>query len=105
MQTVLVKYALPNPVPRAVLLAGFEQAAPLFRNAPGLIRKYFCYDEAKHTGHSVYLWDSKDSAEAFFGGAFMAQMQEKFGATPELFFVDTLLVVDNEQGKVTSNPA
>ncbi len=104
MQTVIVSYALPAPVPRAAMLAAFEQAAPMFQGAPGLVRKYFCYDEASHTGHSVYLWESRAAAEAFFGEAFMARMREKFGAVPELRFVDTLLVVDNEQGRVQRTP-
>ena len=30
-------------------------------------------------------------------------MLEKFDAVPELTFLDTLLVVDNEQRKITAN--
>ena len=103
MYTVLVKYRLPRPVPREALLEGFKQAIPKFENAPGLIRKYFCYDEAAHTGHSVYLMESEEVARAFFNDTFMEAMKGTFQATPELFFVDTLLVI--EQGKVTANPA
>jgi len=99
--TVIVRYVLPRPVPRARLLEQFRQAEATFRAVPQLIRKYFCYDEPTHTGHSVYLFESEAAARAFFDTAFVAHMQQKFGATPELQFVDTLLVVDNEHREST----
>lgn len=94
MHTVIVKYPLPAPVSREKMEAGFRAAEAQFSAVPGLIRKYFCYDEAAHTGHSVYLWESAAQADAFFGAPFMAAMKEKFGAVPELFGVDCLLAVD-----------
>lgn len=63
MHTVLVKYRLPKPVPRATMLEGFKAAEERFRNLPVLIRKYFCYDEANHTGHSVYLLENEAAAK------------------------------------------
>ncbi len=102
MHTVLVKYVLPKPVPRAKLLERFEQSAVRFRTVANLTRKYFCYDEASGTGHSVYLWESEADARAFFSEAFLAGFEEKFGCRPELTFVDTLVVVDNEQGKTVA---
>jgi hypothetical protein len=68
------------------------------------VRKYFCYDEPSHTGHSVYLWEDEARAREFFGPLFMKTMLEKFDAVPQLTFVDTLLVVDNASGEVVANP-
>jgi uncharacterized protein (DUF2267 family) len=99
MHTVLVTYTLPKPVARADLLDRFKASEARFRALPTLIRKYFCYDEGHHTGHSVYLWQSEADARAFFSDAFIVGFQERFGCTPEVFHVDTLMVVDNEQGK------
>ena len=100
MYTVIVKYLLPVPVERDVMLEEFRAAEAKFRAAPGLIRKYFCYDEPSHTGHSVYLWEDEAQARAFYGPLFMKTMLEKFDAVPELTFVDTLLVIDNAAGEV-----
>ena len=102
MHTVLVKYVLPRPVPRAKMMEGFQAAEARFRATPKLIRKYFSYDEANHTGHSVYLWESEADAQAFFDEAFVARFRENFGTEPELFHVDTLMVVDNEAEKTTT---
>ena len=101
--TVLVKYVLPKPAPRAAMMAGFKAAEARFRAAPGLLRKYFAYDEGAHTGHSVYLWESEEAARRFFDDAFLAGFKEKFGAVPELFYVDTLMVIDNEAGRTVFN--
>lgn len=95
MYTVLVKYELPEARPRAAMVEGFKAVEARFRSVPKLIRKYFCYDEAAHTGHSVYLWESREAADAFFNEQFLEDFKQKFGATPELFMVDTLMVVDN----------
>jgi hypothetical protein len=98
MHTVIVKYQLPGAKSREAMLAAFQAAEGQFAGLPGLVRKYFCYDEAAHCGHSVYLWETKEQAEAFFGPQFTTTMQQKFGATPELFGVDTLLVVEGPVG-------
>lgn len=105
MYTVLVKYELPEARPREAMMEGFKAAEPMFRSAPKLIRKYFCYDEAAHTGHSVYLWESKEAAQAFFNDKFIEQFRAKFGATPELLMLDTLMVVDNASECTVINEA
>ncbi len=102
MHTVLVKYVLPGPVPRDKMMEGFREVEGRFRATPKLIRKYFSYDEGSHTGHSVYLWESEADARAFFNDQFLTQFKAKFGADPELFYVDTLMVIDNEAGKTTA---
>ena len=103
MHTVLVKYVLPKPAPRAAMMEGFKAVEARFRAAPGLLRKYFAYDEAAHTGHSVYLWESEEAARRFFNEEFLAGFKAKFGTAPELFYVDTLMVIDNETGKTAFN--
>ena len=42
-------------------------------------------------------WQDEASARGFFGPGFAATMREKFGAEPEVFGVDTLLVVDGPE--------
>ncbi|MGB0383404.1 MAG: hypothetical protein ACPGWR_01150 [Ardenticatenaceae bacterium] len=101
MYTVILKYVLPIPVPRQRLVDIFKASEARFRAMPKLIRKQFCYDEATHTGHSVYLWESEADARAFFKDEFLTRFEAKFGARPELIYIDTLMVIDNEAGKTT----
>jgi len=104
MHTVIVKYALPVPVDRETMFEEFRAAEAQFASLPGLIRKYFCYDEAAHTGHSVYLWETEEQARAFHGPQFIRKMVEIFDAQAECTFVDTLLIVDNAQGEIQAFP-
>jgi hypothetical protein len=104
VHTVIVKYRLPVPVESEVMLEEFRAAEARFAALPGLIRKYFCYDEASHTGHSVYLWETEEQARAFHGHEFARKMIEVFDAPPECIFADTLLIVDNRQGTITAHP-
>ena len=73
------------------------------RATPKPIRKYFSYDESEHTGHSVYFWESEADARAFFNNEFVTGFEAKFGTVPELFYVYTLMVIDNEAGKTTAS--
>ncbi len=98
MHTTIVKYQLPNPVPREEMLAIFRASEENFRKVPGLIRKYYSYDEAAHCGHSVYIWESEEAACAFTGPEFAERMKEAFGTAPEAFTVETLFVVDGPAG-------
>lgn len=99
--TVIVKYPLPVPIPRDVMLEEFRAAENRFASMPGLVCKYFCYDEAAHTGHSVYIWEDEERARAFHGTEFSRKMVEIFDAPPECIFADTLLVVDNQRATIT----
>lgn len=99
MHTVVVTYILPRPTPRAEVMEKFKASEKRFRSVPHLIRKYYCYDEANHTGHSVYLWESKPAADAFFSKEFVDAFRQSFGTTPEFLGVDTLMIVDNAVGE------
>lgn len=105
MQTVVVKFGVKPGVDRAFLLKAFEGSTGRFATVPGLVRKYFCFDADKTQGFSVYLFASKAQSEAFFSEHFMREMTERFGSRPELYSVDTLLVLDNEQQKTVTCPA
>lgn len=105
MQVVILKFGVKGQLSRKDFLDLCNQSVPMFQSVPGMIRKYYCYDEAEHCGHSVYLWESEQSARSFFNDDMIAIMKETFGTIPEIFYVDTVLIVDNEQGKVTACPA
>lgn len=103
MITVTVKYTLPQSYSSeqvAVMLkAGAEK---MFKNLPHLYSKQFCYDAEKNQGFSVYLWDTRASAEAFFNEQFMQNFKQSMHMPemPLIEFHDTLVVVDNRKGDI-----
>lgn len=106
MTTVIVTYKLPKALPRSTVLERFKVAAETkFKGMPGLHSKQFCYDEKTGNGLSVYLWQSKEQAKAFFTPEFQASFESIFGVKPDFEILDTLLVVDNRVDDITVNAA
>jgi hypothetical protein len=103
MHTVIVTYKIDRDFDRQKLIEMFSAASPMFQNASGLVRKYFCFQADISTGKSVYLFESRNAADDFFSEAFLQQMEKLFGNRPEAIHLDTLMIIDNAAGTVTPN--
>jgi heme-degrading monooxygenase HmoA len=96
MYVTIVTYKPTNGKSAAEVVESFDASTPLFRSIPGLIRKYFCFDDDAHEGTSVYVWQDRKSAEACFGNPeFLGRFKKSFGCDPTIKYVETKLVVDN----------
>lgn len=103
MVTVIVKYKTPKHYTReeisAILRLGAEN---IFKGMPHLYSKQFCFDVDSREGLSVYLWDSMESATAFFNDQFLDNFKQSMGATPSVEYFDTIVTVDNRAGDITT---
>jgi len=88
MITAVVQFQLPENANSESIKADFVHIAPMFQPIPGLIRKYFLLSEDCKTGGGVYLWESRQQAEA-------EAIAEKFGSIPSITYFETPAVVDN----------
>lgn len=97
-----VTRTLPGPMSRAGLPARPGKTVDADRNAPGLRRKPHCQDET--TGPGLISWqvDSLAIAQALLPPDFQKRVAERKGATPGFYFSDTLMVLDNTTGSVSS---
>jgi len=66
-----------------------------------LIRKDYLNGENGTGG--IYLWDSRESAEAWFTEERMAELTKRFGVRPRLTWYDTYVTVDNLKGETRVN--
>jgi heme-degrading monooxygenase HmoA len=73
-------------------------SAPTFRGAPGLIRKYYLNGDAG--GGGVYLWESREAAEAWYNDDWWRRAEKSFGVRPTVTYYDNYVVVDNANGEV-----
>ena len=73
-------------------------SAPTFVEAPGLIRKY--YLNGDEGGGGVYLWESRQAAEAWYNDGWWVRAEKTFGVRPKLTYYDNYVVVDNEADEV-----
>jgi len=96
MYVTIVTYRPANGKSAAEITGTFEASAPFFQTIPGLLRKYFCFDDQSCEGTSVYVWKDRQSAEACFGDpAFLERFRKSFNCDPQIKYVETKFVVDN----------
>lgn len=79
-------------------VAGGKASAPTYLGMKGLLRKY--YLNGDDGGGGVYLWESREAAEAWYNEDWWPMMEQRFGVRPRLTFYDNHVVVDNEAGEL-----
>jgi heme-degrading monooxygenase HmoA len=96
MYTAIITYRPGNGKSAEEIVASFEAAVPMFSSMPGLIRKYFCFDDEKMEGTSVYIWENRGAAEACYENPmFKERFKASFGCEPSIKYTEVKLVVDN----------
>src|SRR4051794_2047430 len=99
MITAIVQFPLPAGTTREDAAELFRRSAPLYREKPGLVRKYYLYGDGP-TGGGVYLWESRAAAEKTYDAAWRKMIAERYGAEPKVTYFDSPVVVDNDKGAI-----
>jgi len=103
MITVINSIRLPEPISVAEARALFLQTAPQYQQLPGLIRKVYTLSEDGAIVGGVYLWRSREAADALYTPQWKARVAEHYGASPTLVYLESPVVVDNVSGEVISD--
>lgn len=96
MITEIVTFAIPADMPRARVIALFEESAQMWRDHPKLRRKAYLFDAAARVAGGVYSWDTIEDAQEAHGPAFLARVATTFGSTPRFQYFETPIVVGND---------
>ena len=100
MPIALVEFRLKTPVSLDRAQALFEATAGRYVGYPGLIRKsYFRDDDGRLVG-AIYEWETREAGEALYDEAWRARVTAHYGAAPELTWLETPVVVNNEMGEI-----
>jgi hypothetical protein len=99
MITAIVNFRLPDGTTADEAATIFEQSAPRYRGVPGLVRKYHVFGD-DGTGGGIYLWESREAAEALYTGSWRAMIEERYGAEPSVRYFETPVIVDNVIGEI-----
>ena len=94
MITAIVRFSLPQGLSPEDVKRAYEHSAPQFQGAPWLVRKYYLHG-ADQTGGGVYLWQSREAAEAMYSDVWRQRIAVRFGAPPTIDYFDTPLIIDN----------
>jgi hypothetical protein len=95
MITAIVRFKLPETVTLADAETLFRASAPKYEGLAGLVRKYYLFDAASHTGGGVYLWESRAAAERVYSPEWKQMIADRYGAAPEISYFESPVIVDN----------
>jgi hypothetical protein len=104
MITTIIQFELSSSFTPQKARAAFAESAAKFLNMAGLIRKYFLLAEDGKSAASVYLWESRVQAEAFFTDSWKDFIAEKYGYRPTVTYYECSVVVDNLSGEIITVP-
>ncbi|MEO3430811.1 YdhR family protein [Pelagibius sp. CAU 1746] len=96
---------MPDAMSREDVMAAFTTSVEQLRGHPGLIRKYYLYDEAAGTAGGAYLWESRAAAEALYTDVWRETVSERYGGRPTITWFEAPIVLDNAAGEVVSGAA
>ncbi|HZD42011.1 MAG TPA: YdhR family protein [Terriglobales bacterium] len=100
MMTALVQFKIPAAMSREKAAETFVSTAPKYREARGLIRKYYLLSEDGGTVGGIYLWSSREEAEKLYTTEWKNFIRERYGAEPSITYFHTPVVVDNLCGEI-----
>ncbi|MFO1375473.1 MAG: YdhR family protein [Steroidobacteraceae bacterium] len=72
-----------------------DAARAMFEGMPGLRSKTFTFNPAKREAVNFYVWDSEDTARAFFAEQVLERVAGIYGVRPIVEFVQIAALVDN----------
>ncbi len=100
MITAIVTARLPAGLTLETYKENTTAIAGRFQTIPGLIRKQFLFSAEQGIGGGVYLWETREQADACYRGVWRENFMKSFGVEPSIQFFDSPLVVDNEAAKI-----
>ena len=72
----------------------FEASAPNYQNVDGLLRKHYLLADDGRSAGGVYLWDSREQAEALYTDDWRERVAARYGSQPQITFYDSQVTVD-----------
>ena len=104
MIIAIVRISVPGPKrDQDLVTAQSLEATKIFKDVPGLRRKYFLNSEMG--GGGVYEFASRAEAEAWFHDGWADWMEGRFGVRPTLELWDCPVMLDNEANEVRAEGA
>jgi hypothetical protein len=97
MLTVLCSYPLRPGLTREEALREVAATAHVYAGRPGLIRKTIALDYEAGRGHGIYLWEDRESADAYYDEV-LPRIEAQVGSRPSLAYYDAVLDLDERAG-------
>jgi len=90
----VVRFPLDPPLSAEQAARAFEASAPSYQDVPGLLRKHYLRALDGSVGGGVYLWESREAAEALYDEAWRARLTERYGQPPQVELFESPVTVE-----------
>jgi len=94
MIVAIVRFPVPGGLTPEAARDAFRASAPSYQNLPGLHRKYYLRTHDGAGAGGVYLWESRAAAEAVYTDEWRRRLTERYGAAPEVEYLDCPVIVE-----------
>ena len=103
MYCVLWTYSVPPELTEDAIRRQFLAVADRYLGVPGLVRKYFGFTEDAKTVIGIYLWTSREAADAYYSPEWIAGVTQRWGAAPVRSEWTVPVVAESIEGRVVSD--
>jgi hypothetical protein len=97
----LVTFKAPAGADWDAILAGARATIPHWRANPQLVRKHYLLDDDAGECAGLYIWPSREAAQAAHDAAWRASVAQRTGSVPVIRYFELQMLLDNEAGTVT----
>lgn len=103
---IVVRVQFPVNVPnKDEFIKKMAATTPKYEGLAGLTRKYYVMNDDGNQAGGIYLWETREHAEAWYNDDWKKYMTEAWGEEPLLEYLDCPIVVDNDSAKVITKNA
>ena len=99
MIIVKVTFQIPKEMDLKTLKGKFQETAPLYRDAKGLIRKNYICDLDKSIGGGIYCFESREDADSWFDEERIHWLTDRY-SKPDIEYFSSPVIVDNVSGDI-----
>lgn len=97
----LVTFSAPPGADWDGILSEARATIPRWRANPQLVRKHYLLSEDGKECAGLYIWPTREAAEAAHDAAWRAGVELRTGSTPAIRYFELQMLLDNEAGTVT----
>jgi len=97
----LVTFNAPPGANWSTILADARATIPRWHANPHLVRKHYLLSEDRTECAGLYVWPTREAAEAAHDATWRAGVEKRTGSTPTIRYFDLQMLLDNEAAIVT----
>ena len=97
----LVTFKAPAGADWDAILSGARATVPHWRANRDLVRKHYLLSDDGRECAGLYIWPTREAAQAAHDAAWRAAVAERTGSEPVIRYFELQMLLDNEAGTVT----